>query len=191
MGSLFEPDVRSESTVSGYQQAVQMALARAFPGLMAGSKALMGARQAVLAANLRGGPTDISNIVTGAYRRFDEEVVPRINAAFSGISGALSSRRGTEIRRGAGDLGAQLAGLEANMLEQYRQRQLAASQQVLAHRLAPFGVGAGFATAPTMENIVQPSIGSGLLGVAGMLGGAALGGPFGGALGGWLFGQRP
>jgi hypothetical protein len=177
MGDLFEPDVSQEPTTSGYQQQVQALLGQEFPGLFRGVRGLMPRRKRALAEILEGAPTDIRGIEENAFRRFQRQVVPQITSGFANIGGTLSTRRGTTIGQQAGDLNAQLAALDVQMRESARNRQLAAAQQVLSERLAPFGLGGSFSTAGTMENIIQPSLGSGLLGVAGTLGGGYLGGP--------------
>jgi hypothetical protein len=174
MGDLFEPDVTQEPTTSGYQQQVQALIAQQFPGLFRGVRSLLPQRKAALSEILQGTPTDVSAIEHAMLRRFDREIAPRIGASFANVGGTLSSRRGETTAQALGDVGAQIGALQTQLIEGARNRQLAASQQVLSERLAPFGVGGSFSTAGTMDTLVQPSIGSQLLGVGGQLGSSYL-----------------
>lgn len=174
MGSFFEPDISQESSVSGYQQLIQQLLAREFPKAFGEGGRLMGARQRTLAQMLRGPEQDIADIERAAFRRHERFVEPVTRTLFAGHEGSLSSRMGQALVEGRTDLTGQLAQVEAGFKEAARQRQLAAAGQVLQERYAPFAAATGFATSPTMETLVQPSLGSQLLGLGGQLGSAAL-----------------
>lgn len=174
MGDFFSPDVSSESMVSTWQGQVQRMLTEAFPGLLSGTKGLMGPRKNVLRDILTGGPTDFEPIEEAAFRRWDRFVEPRIGEAFAGAGATFSTRKGDVVAESLGDMESGLAAMDAQMRQAWRGTQLNAAQQILSERLAPFGLGGSFSTAVSQENIVQPSWGSQILGAGATLGSAGL-----------------
>ncbi len=168
------------STVSGPQQKVQGLVGNAFGNLL--GPGFAGLSSQALMDLLGGIPQDMSELTEGAFRDFNNFAVPSINAQASGLSATQSTRRVGEIARAAGSVTSQLAGIRAQFADSARNRQSSTLLGIL-------NSASGFANAGgTVENLVEGSPFGQIMGLAGTLGGAFLGGPLGALAGGALFG---
>jgi hypothetical protein len=149
-----------------------------------------------LARALSGQPTDVSEffdtgVLQPALRNYDQEIAPRIDAAFSRVGGgSFNTRKGQTKADELGDLTARyqesLAREQGRQVSLADQRQFQAIGIPLQQQLARYNaVLGGLQTAnsflrPNTDTIVSPGLGSQLLGAAGTAAGMGLSGGFGG-----------